>query len=52
MKRLITIITVLVLIIVLFIIYSFNISNKNNDLTKVKVAEVTHSVFYAPQYVE
>ena len=51
MKRLITIITVLVLIIVLFIIYSFNISNKNNDLTKVKVAEVTHSVFYAPQYV-
>ena len=51
MKRLITIITVLVLIIVLFIIYSFNISNKNNDLTKVKVAEVTHSDFYAPQYV-
>ena len=51
MKRLITIITVLVLIIVLFIIYSFNISNKNNGLTKVKVAEVTHSVFYAPQYV-
>ena len=51
MKRLITIITVLVLIIILFIISSFNISNKNNDLTKVKVAEVTHSVFYAPQYV-
>ena len=51
MKRLITIITVLVLIIILFIISSFNISNKNNDLTKVKVAEVTHSVFYAPQYI-
>lgn len=51
MKKLITIITILVLIIILFIISSFNISNKNNDLTKVKVAEVTHSVFYAPQYV-
>ncbi len=23
----------------------------NSDLTKVKVAEVTHSIFYAPQYV-
>ena len=23
----------------------------NNKLTKVKVAEVTHSVFYAPQYI-
>lgn len=25
--------------------------NKTNDLKKVKVAEVTHSVFYAPQYL-
>ena len=24
---------------------------KNNDLDKIRVAEVTHSVFYAPQYV-
>ena len=23
---------------------------KNNDLTKIKVAEVAHSIFYAPQY--
>ncbi|MBQ7140655.1 MAG: ABC transporter substrate-binding protein [Bacilli bacterium] len=29
------------------------IENKNNDndLTKIKVAEVTHSIFYAPQYI-
>lgn len=25
--------------------------NKKSDLTKIKVAEVTHSIFYAPQYV-
>jgi len=29
------------------------IENKNNNsaLTKIKVAEVTHSIFYAPQYI-
>ena len=26
-------------------------SNKNSELTKLKVAEVTHSIFYAPQYI-
>ena len=25
--------------------------DRKSDLTKIKVAEVTHSVFYAPQYV-
>ena len=31
----------------------FVFSNKSSDskLTKIKVGEVTHSVFYAPQYV-
>ena len=29
----------------------FNNKPENKDLTKVRVAEVTHSVFYAPQYV-
>ena len=51
MKRLISIITALVIIILAFIVYSFYANNKNNNLDKVKVAEVTHSVFYAPQYV-
>ena len=26
-------------------------NNKDNNLTKVKVAEVAHSIFYAPQYL-
>ena len=29
----------------------FFIKPKKSDLTKIKVAEVTHSIFYAPQYV-
>lgn len=33
------------------ILYCFYQSKDNGTLTKVKVAEVTHSVFYAPQYV-
>lgn len=35
---------------VLGIIYN-NKKDKNKDLTKIKVAEVTHSIFYAPWYV-
>lgn len=51
MKKLITLITILVVIVLSVIVYSFWFSKESNDLTKVKVAEVTHSVFYAPQYV-
>lgn len=51
MKKLISIITALVIIILAFIVYSFYANNKKEDLDKVKVAEVTHSVFYAPQYL-
>ena len=51
MKRLITLITCIVVFIILFIFYSFFISKDQNELKTVKVAEVTHSVFYAPQYV-
>ena len=29
----------------------FNNTKRENTLTKVKVAEVAHSIFYAPQYV-
>ena len=29
----------------------FNNTKKNNNLRKVRVAEVAHSIFYAPQYV-
>lgn len=53
MKRNIVIITSLILIIVVFGLL-VNISKKkdnDSDLEKIKVAEVTHSVFYAPFYV-
>lgn len=49
MKKIIISILALLLI---GIITFFTINNKQDtDLKKVKVAEVTHSVFYAPQYV-
>lgn len=51
MKKIIILITCLVIIVLCIIFYSFYLSKESNNLTKVKVAEVTHSVFYAPQYV-
>lgn len=54
MKRNLIIITSLVLIIFVFVLL-IDIGKKdkksNDDLTKVKLAEVTHSAFYAPLYV-
>ena len=52
-KKFIVLITIIVLIGLGILLYlsSSNDNNKNNNLTKVKVAEVAHSVFYAPQYV-
>ena len=32
-------------------IFVFTPKKENKDLTKIKVAEVTHSIFYAPQYI-
>lgn len=49
MKKIISIIIVILLIIILSLIL-FN-KTTNNNLTKVTVAEVTHSAFYAPWYV-
>ena len=51
MKKLITLITCIVILVLGGILYCFYQSKDNGTLTKVKVAEVTHSVFYAPQYV-
>lgn len=50
MKRLIFPIILLIVILFGFAIYNNN-KNNDSDLKKIKVAEVTHSVFYAPQYV-
>lgn len=43
----------IIFILLIFLIASMVLFNKNenNDLIKVKVAEVAHSIFYAPQYV-
>ena len=52
MKKIIicTIIVIFLGIAVLFLGTNKN-NNSNNKLKKVKVAEVAHSIFYAPQYV-
>lgn len=50
MKKII--ITVICLIIVILgALWISNRKTENNELKKVKVAEVTHSIFYAPQYL-
>lgn len=36
--------------IISFFIFNFNRDNKDSNLKKVRVAEVAHTVFYAPQY--
>ena len=44
----------LILMLLVILISTFFIINKNDkktNLTKVKVAEVTHSAFYAPWYI-
>ena len=38
-------------VIAIFCVIIFINKDKKSDLKKIKVAEVTHSVFYAPQYV-
>ena len=50
MKKIILII--LLLICFSLILIYISIFNKNDsNLKKIKVAEVTHSIFYAPQYL-
>lgn len=53
MKKIITriIICILGILLLSFVLIVNKDDNKNNDLTKVKVAEVAHTIFYAPQYV-
>ena len=51
MKR--TLVSVILFLIVVSAVIVGAVMKKNNnnsDLTKVKVAEVAHSIFYAPQY--
>lgn len=52
-NKIITLIFIIILIgiSILLCITNSKDNNKDNNLTKVKVAEVTHSIFYAPQYL-
>ena len=49
MKKIVTTFFAILILIILFLLFP----NKNNDsnLTKIRIAEVTHSIFYTPQYV-
>lgn len=49
-KTIVSIILFLIVVTVLIIGIFQNNDNNNTDLTKVTVAEVAHSIFYAPQY--
>lgn len=40
-----------ILLLVLCLIFFLPKKEKNNDMNSIKIAEVTHSVFYAPLYV-
>ena len=50
MKKFITILVIIAIIILITISFLFKKEEKST-LTKIKVAEVTHSVFYTPMYV-
>ena len=51
-NKIITLIFIIILIGISILLYITNSKdNKDNNLTKVRVAEVTHSIFYAPQYL-
>ena len=51
MKKIIVSIIIFLIVISILIIGIFkNENNDNTNLTKVTVAEVAHSIFYAPQY--
>ena len=51
LKKIIFSVVALILIIAITILSIYQTQKKDNGLTKVKVAEVTHSMFYTPQYL-
>ena len=50
MKKIITILVILCIIVLGIFIFKKN-DSEDTDLTKITLAEVTHSIFYAPQYI-
>lgn len=52
MKKIIISCLILIILVIGIILVTINRNdNEDNNLTKVTVAEVAHSVFYAPQYL-
>ena len=51
MKKIVISFFMLIIVISIIICFKLKDNNKDATLTKVKVAEVTHSIFYAPQYI-
>ena len=51
MKKKLIIITSFLILTIIITCVLFNFKRQDNNLTKVKVAEVAHSIFYAPGYV-
>lgn len=51
MKKTLFLTLLIAVLVIGMVVFSFKFSNKNNDTTTVKVAEVAHSIFYAPWYV-
>lgn len=50
-KKIITIVAILIIFVLVSAVLFNSFKKDNKDgLTKVKVAEVAHSIFYAPQY--
>lgn len=49
-KNIITKIGILIIFLICLMTLYTTKKNENNNLTKIKVAEVAHSIFYAPQY--
>ena len=51
MKKFIIILITIAFVLTLFLTIKNNVNKKKNKLEKIKVAEVTHSIFYAPLYI-
>ena len=51
MKKIIILCSLLIILVISIILGTTNLKNKNSNLINVRVAEVPHSIFYAPQYL-
>ena len=51
MKKYVIFITVVMLLLAIILPLIFKNTTNNNKMTKIRVAEVTHSLFYTPMYV-